>query len=78
MTTLRIDLDGVVVGDISDRAKRALRFKKVGSRVYISALNGAELYIKTKSGVRESTMAEWFDFHKKKGTKHEPSQKSKQ
>ena len=67
MRTLRIDLDGLLIAAPVDRAKRALAARKPGDRVVITAMNGADMFVKTPDGgVRASTPEEWAAYNRRR------------
>lgn len=47
------------MGGPIEMAKEILKRNKEADGVFISSYNGAELYVRTKKGIRESTIKEW-------------------
>lgn len=58
---VRRHLDGLLISSRAARfhALAALKKAKIGDGVYLSSWSGTELFYKTRTGLRVSTLAEW-------------------
>lgn len=62
MRNVKRHFDGIMIQCSMSYATKQLKEQEIGSTLLVTALNGQELFVKDKNGVRVSTEEEWKNY----------------